>query len=420
MAEQQNAVATRPEQVLTPQLLMLNKLAGPKMAEAIKAVAPSYCDPARFLTIAMSAAKAMLADPDIEPNSLLISIFDAAKLGLYLDRQLQHAALVAYRDRNLGVKIVQCQPMYKGLIHMARESSNELKDIKPYIVYAADDFRTWNDVDGPHFEHNISLDEGRETSRVLGVYTLSWFEGEERPRYYWTGIDKVKRIEAHATKGKHDGKAWRDKNTWADMVLKTGVRQTLKWLDLSPQVSTALGIESAIEAAKISTPKPIPADEIADLIDVDYRDSLQEEADMAAEGGKPDVSDTVEVQDEPAEMSPVEAAQAEIGGGAPDDKAEAPESPQNGGEEPTSKNEPAPEPSGQQEMGLDDAAKQAHMAQKEFCDIVREAAGVVKMTEDAICAILEEEFGVKGGLDQVKPEDYNRVVDHFIGKAEEG
>lgn len=413
----QNVPAQRQETQITPQQVMINRLTGDKMKAAIRAVAPAYCDPARFLTIAIAAAKAVAADEKVDPNSVLVAIHDAAKLGLYLDKQMQHAALVPYFDRNTGMKIIQCQPMYKGLIHMARESANELVDIRPYIVYKADEFRTWNDRQGTNFEHVPSLEDGREASGIVGGYTLSWFKEEEAPRYYWVANDKILRVERMAKRKPKGGKSWKDDDTRDDMVLKTLIRQTLKWLDLSPQVAIALGIDNQTEANRLAGVRPMPSAEIADIIDADYRDPLQDEVDIAAEGGKPDVADTVELQDEPAGMTAVEAAQAEIGPDTSSGNAEAPKGAQVGSEEAAAANGEV-EDSADLTKGttapLVEEQGECPMTPAEFHKIVLNTAKIAKLTSDQVHEQLEAEFSVEGGLAFVDPKDYNAVIDHFM------
>jgi len=365
----------RQETQITPQRAAIGKLMSNAMRERILKVIPQYCEPDRFLSLAVSAGKALLSDPKVVPDSVVLAVFDAAKLGLYLDPQLHHAALVPYQAKN-GWKYVQCQPEYRGMIHMARQCDSRLRDIKPYLVYRADEWKQWMDIDGPHFRHVPSTDSGREKSDIFGVYTLSWFEGEERPRFYFTPKEKVNRIEKMARR--RGGAVWKDELSYPDMVLKTGIRQTLKWLDLSPEVNKAVSLDD--EAATGRRVRQVEAEEIDGLIDADFR---WPEDDQVPASSKPHVQECQEiVADEPAEKTEAQTAAEEI---AEPDVAEV-EEPEN--------------------------------ARGAFEERTLSWAKDAGLSAEQVDAMVAAEFDIVGGLGAVPESDFTRVHDHFMSLAE--
>ena len=117
-----------------------------------------------FYTAMMKTPKLMLCSK----QSLLSAMIDAAEIGLA--PVLGKAALIPYKNE------VQFQPMYKGLIEVARRFANIT--ITAHVVYEVDEFdMTWGDdekiIHVPDFKN-----PEREKSAKLGAYDV--WKGDNR------------------------------------------------------------------------------------------------------------------------------------------------------------------------------------------------------------------------------------------------
>jgi len=254
------------------------------MRGTIAQVLPGYLDAQRFMGMALEAAKAFAASPKVVKESILIAVFQAAKLGLYFDKMLGEAHMVPFKTPD-GRSLITMIPGYKGLIKLAKKSGDKLVDVKAYIIYDKDEFAQWIDGDGPHFRHVPSTED--DLGRMLGGYALFWLKGEDKPRYHYVSGQKIRKIKSSAlSRGGAVWKSWEE-----DMWLKTIIRQAMKLLDLSPDLTVAIARDELIDSGKIDSAIP---DELTGIVDGEYQEvanQVNASADRPPEGeGKPTVA----------------------------------------------------------------------------------------------------------------------------------
>lgn len=191
----------------------------------------------RFVTVALHAATSR---PDIlqaTPESLVESIRDAAMLGLEPVGAMGDGSIVVYREN--GVPTAHFQPMYRGLLKLARRSG-DIASIDAHVVYAGDVI----EIDlgsNPSVRHAPALDGGKRGGFV-GAYAVAELRNGRRYVDWMTLADiEVVRSKSRA----RDAMAWAD--FWPEMARKTVLRRLMKRLPLESLAEHALGIENEAE-----------------------------------------------------------------------------------------------------------------------------------------------------------------------------
>jgi len=197
----------------------------------------------RFVTVALHAATSR---PDLlmaTKESLVESIRDAAMLGLEPVGATGDGAIVVYHERRTvngrdeWVDVARFQPMYRGLLKLARRS-DQLASIDAHVVYAGDQIEL--DLGSqPSVRHAPAL-QGR--GKPIGVYAVA--ELTNGRRYVdWmpiADVEAVRKVSKAADKG-----PW--VSFWSEMARKTAIRRLMKRLPLETLAEHAMRLESEAE-----------------------------------------------------------------------------------------------------------------------------------------------------------------------------
>lgn len=220
---------------------MLTKAKG-----AISNAIPKHMDADRMIKLAYGTIRRTPALMGCSPASLLNATIAAAELGLELGNVMGHAYLVPFKDE--ATMIVG----YRGYIELAARGGKARFRI-PKLVFEGDHF-VWEDGLVQVLEHR----RGEESARagmvtdknkhlVTHAYVVVDFTNGLPPL---VNVMTYKDIEDRRAKSKmREGATWRD--YWGAMALKTVIRDTAKWVPMSPQLQRAVSYEDQRDAGAI-------------------------------------------------------------------------------------------------------------------------------------------------------------------------
>lgn len=225
-------------------------LASPSMQAQIKAALPRHMTPERLARIVTTEIRKVPKLAECTPVSFFGAVIQCAQLGLEPGNALGHAYLLPY-DKNTKnpdgswskIQEVQLIIGYRGMIDLARRSG-QIVSIDARGVYEGDRFECRLGLD-PHIEHEPDWNNpNRSNPEALRfVYSVAKLKDG--------GIqfDVMSRAEIEAVRQRSKAK---DKGPWVSdftaMALKTVVRRLFKFLPVSIEMQTAVGIDERAEA----------------------------------------------------------------------------------------------------------------------------------------------------------------------------
>jgi recombination protein RecT len=218
---------------------------------------PRHMTPERMIRVALSAVSSSPGLLECDPLSVAACVVQSSILGLEPSSVLGESYLVPFWNSRLRKKQAQLVPGYMGLVKLARQSG-EVSIIDAQVVYSNDtfEFHKGSDVYWTH-KWNRSGDRG-EPQGVWAGYVLK--DGSKNFEY-WT-LDQIETHRDKFSKGAfdRDGKltgAWRDSPEW--MWKKTVLRQVIKLMPKSIELSTALSLEerSDVGASQVFESLPV-------------------------------------------------------------------------------------------------------------------------------------------------------------------
>ncbi|MFK0570335.1 recombinase RecT [Endozoicomonas sp.] len=195
--------------------------------------------PERLLNVCMTEIRRTPKLRECSQASLLGSVIQSAQLGLEPGSALGHCYLIPFFNRKLGC--LECQFMlgYRGMLALARRSGS-IVSIDARVVYSADDFdlRYGTETRVIH-KPRLTGDRGG----VLGVYAVAHLQGGGSQVDYMT-VEEVLKVR-DSSKAKGDG-PWQ--THFEEMAKKTVVRRLFKYLDVSIEALTAVGLDERADA----------------------------------------------------------------------------------------------------------------------------------------------------------------------------
>jgi len=234
---------------LTPQqqkaISIREWLAGPGIARQLEAALPKFLTMERFLRTFYTALLRNEKLLDCTRESMLSAMITAAQLGL--EPVLNKAALIPY------AKEVQFQPMYKGLMDLARRVDHA--KIIPHVVYANDDFEVSYGLE-ERLVHIPKLDGDR--GEAMGAYVVwTWEDGLQS--FYFMSTSDINKVRdkfakayiyamAHPKDEKAQETPWL--TSWPAMAKKTLIKMSSKYEPSSHELATAVELDSLAEAGK--------------------------------------------------------------------------------------------------------------------------------------------------------------------------
>ena len=217
---------------------------------ALRAALPASMDEKRLCRMAMNC---LIRNPRLlEANkaSFFLAILNCAEMGLE-PGIIQHVALVPYKS------IIQVQPMYQGLIELARRSGQVM------MIYAATVRR------GDAFEYELGLDpklvhkpdpEG-EDNDWTHAYAVAHLKGGEKQFVVMTRKQVLSIRDRGAAAKAGASSPW--KTDEEEMAKKTVLKRLLKVLPKSVEMARAIEIDTRSEVEKPQTTDAIQLDKVS-------------------------------------------------------------------------------------------------------------------------------------------------------------
>lgn len=195
--------------------------------------------PERLLSVCMTEIRKTPKLRECSQISLLGSVIQAAQLGLEPGSALGHCYLIPFYNRKAGM--LECQFMigYRGMLDLARRSGS-IVNIDARVVFAADHFDLLFGTETKIIHKpQLSGDKGG----VVGVYAVAQLQGGGTQVEYMA-LEEIFKIR-DSSKAKDDG-PW--KTHFEEMAKKTVVRRLFKYLPVSVEALTAVGLDERADA----------------------------------------------------------------------------------------------------------------------------------------------------------------------------
>ena len=202
---------------------------------AIAGRLPAHMNPDRLIKIAITAAAKNPRILDCDRESVMLSIMQAAELGLEPGGALGEGYLVPYG------KTCQFIPGYRGMISLARRSG-QIVSIEAHAVFEADEFLVEFGLD-PKLVHKPTMKA--ERGNVIAFYAVAKIVGGGIQYDYMTKAD----VDAIRSRSKASGSGpWM--TDYNEMGKKTVIRRLFKVLPVSVELCRALELHAESEAGE--------------------------------------------------------------------------------------------------------------------------------------------------------------------------
>lgn len=252
------AAAQQATRAVTVHQTALQRLKEPAMYEAIKSVLPSGMSVERFIAIASAEIKSPGLKKVDDANSILVAIFQSAKMGLSLNPQMGEGYLVPFNVKQPNGTwkfIAQFIPGYQGLAKLVRQAENNgvsVLDIKGFCVHDTDKFDYC--IDGENglkvfFQQNYT----DKPNRIIASFSMAKFSNGYVSYHVvpWYKLEEIKEKALKKTKGYGP---WKDNED--EMAIKTAIRHHTKTLPKSERVAFAVGQDEIFEGKPLSSEIP--------------------------------------------------------------------------------------------------------------------------------------------------------------------
>jgi len=229
----------------------------------IAAVVPSVITPDRLIQVATSL---VTRNPEIAActtGSIIGALLQSAILGLDMTPSLQYVYFIPYNNSKIGMKEVQFQIGYRGLLELLRRSG-QVETAYSYVVYDNDKF----DFELGLFPRIVHVPAKRDRGELCYVYAVIKFKDGG---YIFEVMSKqdVEHVRSRSKTYMKDITPW--KTDPAEMWRKTVLKRLCKYAPVSIESTTLAqqlsADEGIINADKIDlTTKELPIEH------VDYTD----------------------------------------------------------------------------------------------------------------------------------------------------
>lgn len=225
-------------------------LVSPAIQAQIKAALPRHMTPERMARIATTEMRKIPKLAQCDPVSFIGAVIQCAQLGLEPGNALGHAYILPFEKRRKidgqWVTVsVEAQVIigYRGMIDLARRSGQVIS-LDARAVYEGDKFNVVLGLDAtvehvPDW-HNANRTDPKKLTFVYAIAKLK--DGGHQ-------FEVMSRAEVDAirarSKSKDDGPWVTD---YAAMAIKTVVRRLFKFLPVSIEMQTAVGLDEQAEA----------------------------------------------------------------------------------------------------------------------------------------------------------------------------
>jgi recombination protein RecT len=261
-----NKPPVQPSKAVTTAATAIATLNTPNLIKALKAVLPKGMSVDRYLAIAVAEIKGVSLAKVTVPESIIVAVYHAAKLGLSLNPHMKEAYLVPFNDRKNNRCLAQFIPGFKGLQKLCRNAG--MKDMSVTVVYSGDSFDWWEDETGTHYTLRPLNELDRGT--IKAVVTRATLP-DDTVSVKITPIDYLTKVMESALKKTNGTGPWKD---WPEeMAAKTGIKYHCKSLPQSEQLASAIAADEVFEGAPIDSSVP---SELSGAVDADYTDIVNQ------------------------------------------------------------------------------------------------------------------------------------------------
>lgn len=210
---------------------------------AIAAVLPKHITAEKMLKLALLAATKTPLLLECDPKTVLVSVMNAARLGLEIGR---HAHLVPFKNNKRGVYECVMIPDYRGLIHLA-VSSAKVEHVDARVAYSGDEFDYQLGTD-PKIVHRPNLKADRGADNIIAFYAVAHLPDGLKVFHVMTKgeVDAIR----ERSRAKDNGPWVTD---YVQMGMKTAVKQLVKYLPQSIELAAAVELDNRAETGEIGT-----------------------------------------------------------------------------------------------------------------------------------------------------------------------
>lgn len=221
-----------------------------KYKNEIARALPKHLNADRMARIALTSFRMTPKLAKCDPRSVFAAVIQASQLGTEVGGLMGEAHLVPFGN--------QCQLIigYTGLMKLARNGGN-VTDIYSHEVRKKDTFSLSFGMERSLKHEPLSLDGGfpasdEDRGEVVGFYAVAVFKDGSRT-FVAMGRSEVEKIRDNS-RGYKAAKEYKKQSLWdtdfVSMGLKTAIRRLCKFLPKSPELATALALDSANERGK--------------------------------------------------------------------------------------------------------------------------------------------------------------------------
>lgn len=238
-----------------------------------------------------TAALAIASNPGVagcDPTSVLKAVYTCARLNLYPDPALHHAAIVPFRNNKTGKKEATLIIEYRGLVELAKRANPGLS-LRAGTVYENDDYDL---VEGTYDELKIKKrywEKGLEDPGQPILFYAIADEGAGRPITLTVPAVEARKIGRGSKAGARPGTPWHDH--FERMGEKTAIRRVMRFLRFDPDKDEANRLQQAVEwDERTEDQGDVPLGDDEDLFgddDAPQQAPTIEEGEHATAGGKP-------------------------------------------------------------------------------------------------------------------------------------
>lgn len=215
---------------------------------AIASRLPKHVTVDRITRVALTAVNKNPELLECSRDSLMLSIMQAAELGLEPGGALGEGYLIPFNNKvkvkgvEVWVKQAQFIPGYRGLISLARRSG-QILSIEAHVVHDGDKFECCFGLD-PRLEHTPDWDADG-SGALKFVYAVAKLK-DGGTQFEVMSKAAVEAIRLRSKAG--NGSPW--KTDYEEMARKTVIRRLFKYLPVSVEMAQALDIQAGAEAGE--------------------------------------------------------------------------------------------------------------------------------------------------------------------------
>jgi len=226
-------------------------LSRPDIKAQMAIALPKHVTAERLARIALTEVRKNPKLLNCDQVSFMGAIMQCCQLGLEPGGALGHAYLIPFENRSKGITECQFLVGYRGMIDLCRRSG-QIISLSARAVHLGD-----------QFSYSYGLDEtiehvpGTETGPMTHVYAVAKLKDGGQQFEVMTRAD-VEEIRDNSQGYKSARKYNRTDNPWItnfdEMAKKTVTRRLFKWLPVSIELATAIGLDEQADRGHQENP----------------------------------------------------------------------------------------------------------------------------------------------------------------------